>query len=392
MMIHTIIAAAGRGERFASSKNKIFSVLCGAPIVTRTALAFGSLVDNIIVVGRAEELDELKDAILPFWEKDFAKIGFVAGGESRQESVLNALREIDDPDPNSLALVHDGARPLVSKEIIERCIDSVNKCGSAVAAIPVFDTLKRVDSREVIVSSVERDKCWSMQTPQAFRLELLKKAAETAAAEQFQGTDEASIVERIAPGEVRIVLGARENIKITTPEDLSFAHQWLHGESIPDIRVGFGYDIHRFAEGRELWLGGVRFDWGRGLDGHSDADVLIHAICDALLGAAGLPDIGVLYPNTDPKWSGVSSVLFLKDVRQRLENEGFLIRNVDCTMIAEEPKISPKSDQMREIISNALQIDKIRVNVKATTQEKIGALGAGEGIACHATACIIGLR
>jgi 2-C-methyl-D-erythritol 2,4-cyclodiphosphate synthase len=120
--------------------------------------------------------------------------------------------------------------------------------------------------------------------------------------------------------------------------------------------------------------------------------VLIHAICDALLGAAGLPDIGVLYPNTDPKWSGVSSVLFLKDVRQRLENEGFLIRNVDCTMIAEEPKISPKSDQMREIISNALQIDKIRVNVKATTQEKIGALGAGEGIACHATACIIGLR
>jgi 2-C-methyl-D-erythritol 4-phosphate cytidylyltransferase/2-C-methyl-D-erythritol 2,4-cyclodiphosphate synthase len=387
MKIYAILPAAGRGARFGSAENKVLRPIGGIPIVTRTALAFGSLVDSIIVASRENELDAIRDAILPYWSPNLAELTFAAGGETRQDSVRNALITLNSDD-DSIVLVHDAARPLVSPGIIRRCIESAKAYGSGVAAIPVFDTLKRADNRAVIVSSVERENCWSMQTPQTFRLDLLRAASDKAQTDGFQGTDEASIVDRIAIEGVRLVLGSRENIKITTPDDFEFAQRWLNGSTLPDIRVGFGYDIHRLVPGRQLWLGGVQFDYSLGLDGHSDADVVLHAICDALLGAAGLPDIGVLFPNTDDSYKGASSVALLEVVRTRIGQEGFAVNNVDCTLIAEKPKISGKSAQMRQIIADSLHIDMHRVNVKATTQEKIGALGAGEGIACHATACL----
>lgn len=230
-------------------------------------------------------------------------------------------------------------------------------------------------------------------TPQAFPLKTLFEAHVAARDLGWTGTDEASLVEKFSNEAVHLIPGDPANFKVTRPEDLRLAEAILNSrrETLAlQTRIGFGYDIHRLAEGRRLLLGGVEIPSPLGLDGHSDADVLLHALCDALLGAAGLPDIGVLFPNTDAAYEDASSLGFLRLVVERLQESGYQIGNVDLTLIAEAPKIAPHVPQMRALIADALRIAPGRVGIKATTNERLGSLGRGEGMAAHAVAAIIG--
>ena len=416
---YALIPAAGRGARFSTDAgNKVFLPLRGVPILRRTVAAFQKHpgIDGIVVVTGADDLARAR-GVLSGMDKVLA---VVAGGADRQASVSIGLFALG-ADPDDIILVHDGARPLISADVIDRCIAGVRAKGSAVAAVPVHDTLKRaethllasqvppeagglgvpsltplplregtgVGSSAAIISTVPRDNLWAVQTPQAFPFQTLLNAYVAARDSGFQGTDEASLVERM--GTVHLVMGDPANLKITRPEDMQMAEAILDHRTPPmQTRIGFGYDVHRLKEGRALVLGGVSIPTpgGRGLDGHSDADVLLHALCDALLGAAGLPDIGNLYPNTDAKWAGVSSLLLLADVRERVNSAGFTIVNVDMTLIAEAPKIAPHIPAMREAISQTLHISPAQVGIKATTHEGLGAIGNGEGMAAHAVASL----
>jgi 2-C-methyl-D-erythritol 4-phosphate cytidylyltransferase/2-C-methyl-D-erythritol 2,4-cyclodiphosphate synthase len=360
-------------------------LLAGKPLIAHTVSRFNGIADSLTLIGRDEELARLRadcgsgDAV------------FVCGGATRQESVHRGLASLD-ASPDDIVLVHDGARPLVPRSAIERCIDAVRDCGSALAAVPVADTLKLSDSSDRVVETVDRDGLWFAQTPQGATFADLRHAFDRAAEEGFAGTDEASVLEHSFAGRrPKLVLGARENIKITTPEDLRFAERWLAAEraSAPAVRVGIGYDIHRFAPDRRLVLGGVEIPGEVGLLGHSDADVVVHAICDAILGAAGMPDIGSLFPNSDARFAGISSLTLLQDVADRVRIAGFAVGNVDCCVVAERPKIALYVSKMRSAIARALSIGENGIGIKATTNEGIGALGAGEGIACHATATIM---
>ena len=418
---YALIPAAGLGARFSISSgtdagNKVFVPLRGVPILRRTVEAFNTHpgIDGIIVVAGAEDVTRAR-AVLSGMDKVLA---VVAGGADRQASVSVGLFALG-ANPDDTILVHDGARPLVTADVITRCIAGVRDNGSAVAAVPVHDTLKRVEEphppspspleREgeqkslskalpfpkgeggegvlTVVATVPRDGLWAVQTPQAFPSQTLLNAHVAARDTGFQGTDEASLVERMQT--VHLVMGDPANLKITRPEDMQMAEAILsQRQGQMQTRIGYGYDVHRLAAGRALVLGGVFIASERGLDGHSDADVLLHALCDALLGAAGLPDIGNLYPNTDAQWAGVNSLLLLNDVRERVQSAGFTVVNVDMTLIAEAPKIAPHIPAMRDAISRTLHISPAQVGIKATTHEGLGAIGKGEGMAAHAVASL----
>ena len=386
--VHVIIPAAGRGARFSTSgANKVFASVCGRPILSWTASAFSDhpRVDSIVVVAAPGEEDACRSAL-----DGIAKVtAVVTGGDTRQKSVALGLTRV--PEDGGIVLVHDAARPLIRAEVIDRCIDGAIAHGGAVAALPVADTLKAATVDGRVERTVPRDGLWAMQTPQAFPEARLRAAHIVATESGFVGTDEASLIERAGGAPVHLVMGSLQNFKVTLAEDAALADAILRSrkKELP-MRVGFGYDIHRFADGRRLVLGGVEFPpvAGKGLDGHSDADVLLHAICDALLGAAGLPDIGHLYPNTDSRYSGIASTLLLQDVRERLAGLGYRVSNVDATLIAEAPKIGPRVEEIRGTIAEHLGIERDLIGVKATTNEGIGSLGHGEGIAAHAVASI----
>ncbi len=394
---YALIPAAGLGARFSTSGgNKVFAPLAGQPLLRHTVSAFDAhpSIDGIIVVTGASDITRCRE-ILSGMDKVMA---VVAGGAARQESVGIGLFALG-AEPSDIVLVHDGARPLVTAAIINRCIDGVRTHGSAVAALPVSDTLKSVgleplvSASPIITSDVSRDGLWAVQTPQAFSFQVLLNAHVAARADDYAGTDEASLVQHLGDIPVCLVMGSAENIKVTRAEDQRLAEAILlsrQGAGVPETRVGFGYDIHRLIPNRRLMLGGVLVPdpEGRGLDGHSDADVLLHALCDALLGAAGLPDIGCLYPNTDPAYSNIDSIKLLQDVSARIGQAGFAVTNADMTLIAEAPKIAPYVPQMRTRIAEALGITPGRVGIKATTHEQLGALGAGEGMAAHAVAAL----
>jgi 2-C-methyl-D-erythritol 2,4-cyclodiphosphate synthase/2-C-methyl-D-erythritol 4-phosphate cytidylyltransferase len=384
--VHVLIPAAGRGARFGTAENKIFALLAGRSVIARTVGRFGGIADTVTVIGRSGELARISRET-----GVGGSVSMCAGGETRQESVRLGLETLH-ADPDDVVLVHDGARPLVSQTLIESCVATVLNHGSVLAAVPISETVKLADDLGSVSATRERAGLWCAQTPQGATFRILTAAFDRAFRDGFVGTDESSLIERLdnvpAP---RIVLGSRENVKITTPEDIEFARRWLSAQdaSRPPMRVGIGYDIHRFAAGRRLVLGGVEIAGEQGLLGHSDADVILHAICDALLGAAGLPDIGCLFPNTDNRYVDISSVVLLVTVIARVHALGYRVGNIDCCVIAERPKISPYASQMRSVIASAVQSDVQCVSVKATTNEEIGALGAGEGIACHATAVIV---
>lgn len=377
-----VLVAAGQGERLGAGMPKGLVPVGGVPMVARTARALEAspLITHIIAVVApgseavaAESLDragcERVRAVIP-------------GGETRQASVAAGLAALGHPE---IVVVHDAARPLVTADVIAAVIRAAAADGAASAGTPVRETVKRVASGAV-AETVDRDMLWLARTPQAFRTALLREAHIRAAAEGFSGADDAVLVERLGRT-VRIVEDSPANLKITVPHDLRVAEALLGAGA--GTRTGIGFDTHRLEMGRRFVLGGVEIPFPRGLAGHSDADVLVHAMMDALLGAAGLGDIGFHFPPGDPAYRGADSLALLARVGLLIASAGWRPAHLDSTVIAEAPRLAPHIAEMRRRIAAALQIPEAAVSVKATTAEGLGALGRGEGIAAYAVATLV---
>lgn len=379
-MWYAIILAGGSGSRMGAGCNKVLLTLGGEPVIQRSIRAFEGLVDGVVLVSREEDI--------PAMGAMLAKSGLsavvVAGGATRQESVWNGLCAL--PEGVEHVLIHDGARCLVDAETIRRCKASVEVHGTGVAAVPVVDTIKQVDADGIVAATPDRSSLMAVQTPQGFRLPLIMEAHEAARQAGFTGTDDASLVERIGHP-VRLTQGNRRNIKLTTPEDINMAEAFLNG-GLPSLRVGQGYDVHRLVEGRELILCGVTVPHTLGLLGHSDADVALHALMDAMLGAMALGDIGKHFPDTDERYRGISSMKLLEHVVALLAEHGARVTNCDVTIVAQKPKLLPYIPQMRQNVADALSLTLDRVNVKATTTERLAFEGREEGISAQAV-CMV---
>lgn len=368
MGVTAILLAAGRGERFGADKTQV--ILRGRPLWRYAYDTFRSMpeITEIGIVAHADHVDvfrELAD------DADFV----VAGGTTRGES---ARRGVEAATQETL-LIHDAARPFVSAAVIQRVIEGLETADAVAAYVPVVDTIKQVVGEDV--ATLDRTRLVAMQTPQGTKRNLLLRAYDEVS-QEF--TDEMALLEQIG---VRpyLVAGDPANFKVTTPDDLLRAAGFL---GAPETRTGLGYDIHPFAtDDRPMMLGGVRFD-GPGLDGHSDADVLLHAVTDSILGAVSLGDIGQHFPNTDPQWRGAASTVFLHHAARLVREAGWEILHLDATVIAEQPKIMSKAREIREAIAASVGLAADRVSVKATTNEKLGALGRSEGIAAFAVATV----
>lgn len=380
-----IIPAGGVGLRMGLDLPKQYLQLADLPILVHTvrALQRSSFIKTIIIVAPAEHLEQTRAMVR---EYDLALVGqVVCGGQTRQESVFAGLQSV--PEGIDLVVVHDGVRPLIDPELVDACVVRAAETGAAMLAVPVKDTLKSVND-EVVGATVDRRGLWQAQTPQVARVELLQKAFVVAAEDGFEGTDEASLLEHIGV-EVSVVMGSAANLKVTRVDDLALADALLNRNRAGDdlmiiARVGHGYDAHRLVAGRPLVLGGVNIPYELGLLGHSDADVLLHALADAMLGAAGLGDIGRHFPDNDPAYKGISSLVLLEQVADKIARQGFCLANGDITVIGQQPKLSPYFPEMLARISQALGVALSCLNLKATTTEQMGFAGRGEGIAAHA--------
>jgi 2-C-methyl-D-erythritol 4-phosphate cytidylyltransferase/2-C-methyl-D-erythritol 2,4-cyclodiphosphate synthase len=371
-----------------SPLNKVYLPLGEDPVILHCLRVFenSSLISSYVVVASKSDLSFCRTLLNSYSLTKLA--GIAAGGETRQESVAAGLDALSREC--GLVVVHDGARPLLSQGVLEGAIQQAVADGAVVVAVPVKDTVKVVEKEE-IKGTPERSSLWIAQTPQVFYRSLLKDALDAARASGFTGTDDASMVERLGY-QVKIHPGAYENIKITTPEDLVIARALLGLQTDEHVekRTGLGYDVHPFCQGRPLYLGGVEIPEGPGLSGHSDGDVLLHALTDACLGAAGLPDIGHYFPPSDPRWEGASSLALLGIARGILAKEGFRIIQVDLVVAIEKPRVAPYLEEMRGRIAAVLGILPSAVGIKATTTEGLGFVGRGEGIACWAIATVRG--
>ncbi|MGN0681517.1 MAG: 2-C-methyl-D-erythritol 4-phosphate cytidylyltransferase [Candidatus Fimisoma sp.] len=369
--VTAVVTAAGSGRRMGTPLPKQFLKIGGKTVLEKAVEPFEASehVDEIIVVGSSEFL-ELCTGLC----RQFSKFSrAVAGGKERQDSVRNALNLVED----GYVLIHDGARPYVDMETIMRVLEAAAGTGAAVAAVPVKDTVRQTrggDNTDSI--TLPRDRLYSVQTPQGFDVALIREAYAAAEAEGFLGTDDGGLAER-AGHPVTIVEGSYRNIKITTQEDLPM-----------ETRIGTGFDVHRLTEGRKLILCGTEIPFEKGLLGHSDADVAVHALMDAMLGAAAMGDIGRHFPDTDDAYKGISSMILLQKVRELIEQEGFRLGNADITIMAQRPKLSPYIEKMRTNIAAVLGMDAGSINVKATTTEKLGFVGRQEGIAAEAICTI----
>ena len=378
-MISCIVLVAGAGRRMGYSDNKVCMPLGQYTVLQwniQHMKQWDGLQEVIVVVADQEQsfIEEQVEAMQVPWTVKYA-----VGGVERQDSVASGLSQVSDAA--DIILVHDGARPLATKDLARRVIEGAKEYGAVVPAIPVVDTIKRVDADGVVKETLVRSELYAMQTPQGFQRSVLLEAHAYVNEHGYQGTDDVSLVE-FQGRPVRIVEGDRKNIKLTVPEDVAMAKKYLGVEQM--MRIGYGYDIHRFTEGRPCILGGVSIDSPIGPDGHSDADVLIHALMDAMLGAAGMRDIGYYFPPEDDAFKGISSRLLLEKVVQLLKESNFGIYNADIMVIAEAPKLKPHIEQMKENLSADLGIPLSRISIKATTNEGLGALGRTEGIAAQA--------
>lgn len=375
-MWYAIVLAGGSGSRMGAQRNKVLLELVGKPVIVRAVEAFANLVDGVILISREEDIPDMRAAMaaanLP--------VTIVAGGDSRQSSVWNGLCAL--PESCTHVLIHDGARCLVDEGTIRRCMASVENHGTGVAAIPAIDTIKQVDANEIVTATPDRSQLRAVQTPQGFTVELIRRAHMSAQQAGFLGTDDASLVERLGHP-VRLTEGNRRNIKLTTPEDLIMAETFL-GRNFPALRVGQGYDVHRLVEGRDLILCGVNIPHTLGLLGHSDADVAVHALMDAMLGAMALGDIGKHFPDTDERYRGISSMKLLEHVVALLKERHARVTNCDVTIVAQKPKLLPHIPQMQANIASALELPLDRVNIKATTTERLAFEGREEGISAQA--------
>jgi 2-C-methyl-D-erythritol 2,4-cyclodiphosphate synthase/2-C-methyl-D-erythritol 4-phosphate cytidylyltransferase len=378
--VAAVVVAAGRGERLGSSQ-KVLLPLAGRPMLawSLAALERAHAIGTVVIAAGPHTHEAIARLVR---DEGFDKVqAIVAGGERRQDSVAAGLAAL--PDVIEIVVIHDGARPLADPELFDHLAVVAAESGAAIAASPVADTLKRV-TKGVITETVDRGGLWAAQTPQGFRLETLRRVM-TASAETV--TDEARLCE-LAGVPVAVVPASPANLKVTHPEDIAVAEAMLrarHSASPPASRVGVGYDAHRFAPGRQLMLGGVEIPHDFGLAGHSDADVLLHAIADAVLGAAALGDIGQHFPPADERFREADSRILLREVVRLARSAGWAPANVDATVIAEAPRIAPHVPRMREQIAACLGVTPGAVGVKATTNEGLGAIGRGEGIAALAT-------
>ena len=364
--------------------------LCGRPLVSYALDALRSCpeIDEIIVVVAPEDVERARRLLLRAGESGGERL--VGGGERREASVRNGLAEVG-PDCD-LVLVHDGARPFLKPRLVSDCLEAAVAHGAAVAAVPATDTVKEVGEGGVVTATLDRSRLWLVQTPQAFRVGLLRKAHEEAVRTGFSGTDDAVLVERLGH-RVHVVMGDPDNIKVTHPRDVLRAEHILAASGYGvdremAVRSGIGYDAHAFVEGRALVLAGVRLPGRRGLLGHSDADVVCHAVCDALLGAIGAGDIGRLFPDSDARFAGVSSLSLLARVAELVRQAGWEIEGADAIVVAEEPRVAPYVQDMRRALAGAMGTDMDRVSVKGKTTEGMGFTGRGEGIASHAIATV----
>jgi 2-C-methyl-D-erythritol 4-phosphate cytidylyltransferase/2-C-methyl-D-erythritol 2,4-cyclodiphosphate synthase len=359
---------------------KQYHLLAGVPILIHTVRAFinNSHINRIVVVVPVDWIEQTK-TLFQHYQINDTNLALIAGGRRRQDSVQAGLKALDDD--TAIVLVHDGARPLVSTEIIDRCYLAALQNGAAIAAVPVKDTLKRADNAGKVTATIDRTSLWQAQTPQAIRKELLEKAFKHNG--DADVTDESSLLENAAIP-VTLVAGAESNIKITHPEDLLLAEKIIQQHIQPGIRIGHGYDAHRFADNRKLVLGGIVVPHSQGLAGHSDADVLTHALCDAVLGALGSGDIGRHFPDSDEKFSGIYSIALLEHVIALASEQGYGISNADITLICQSPRLAPYLDEMRDLLGRTCKVDPNVINIKATTTEKMGFTGRKEGISCHA--------
>jgi 2-C-methyl-D-erythritol 4-phosphate cytidylyltransferase / 2-C-methyl-D-erythritol 2,4-cyclodiphosphate synthase len=383
--VTAIIAAGGRGQRFGSARPKQLLTVDGRPMLERSVTLFLDHpdVDEIVVALPADLVADPP----PYLRAAPKPIRVVAGGARRQDSVANAFQAASAE--SVVVVVHDAARPFASADLVSRTIAAAVASGAALAALRVSDTVKRIGDR-MVIETLPRESIYLAQTPQAFRREILREALALGEA-GGDATDEASLAER-AGHAVRVVEGEPGNIKITMPEDLAVAEAIArragHAGRQPTIRVGTGYDLHRMVEGRPLILAGVRMAFERGLLGHSDADVVCHAVTDAILGAAAAGDIGRHFPDTDPRWKDASSLDLLRRAVDTVRATGFAVVNIDVVVIAERPSLWPFADAMRANLAEAVGVPVDAVSLKGKTNEGVDATGRGEAIACHAVALI----
>ena len=382
MSVGCVLLAAGRSARMGGG-DKLLANLAGRPVLAHSLAALAAcdqIAHVVVVTGAANRAAVAQIARTHGGGKVRA---LATGGAQRQDSVAAGLAAL----PNlELIAVHDGARPLVDAEDFSEGVRLAREVGAAIAGAPVADTIKRVDAAERVIETPPRDRLRAAATPQVFRRELLERAHRAAAQAGVSATDDAALVERLAEPVV-VFPSRRRNLKITTADDLLLAESLLN-PSAGQLRAGIGIDSHRFEAGRRLVLGGVEIRGHDGLGGHSDADVLTHAIIDALLGAAGLGDIGQHFPPGDPQWAGADSIALLRRAVDLLAAAGARPLSVDATVIAERPRLAPHIAAMREALAQALELETRQVNVKATTAEGMGALGRGEGIQAHAAATV----
>lgn len=389
MKVSAIIAAGGAGTRIKSKKAKQYLSLDQRPILIHTLIVFEriKLINEIILVVPEKDLFYVQKELLPPYKLTKIK-SVVAGGKERQDSVKNGLSAISDK--TDIVVIHDAVRPFIHDKMISAVVFEAKKTGAATLGVKSKDTIKIIRRNNLVSATIPRDNVWLTQTPQAFKYKILKKAYINTHKDKFHGTDDASLVERIGQ-KVKMVEGSYENIKITMPEDIIIAKALMKNkqDATSYLRAGLGYDSHRFVTRRKFILGGVEIPSKKGLAGHSDADALIHAICDALLGAAGLPDIGRQFPDQYPKYKNISSLILLKRVKKMLADKKYVVNNIDATVILEKPKISPYSEKMVSNIAGVLSVSKKNVSIKAKTNEKMGFIGKSEGVAVFAIATVM---
>lgn len=369
-----IIAAAGRGRRVGGSVPKQYLKIGDEHVIIKTLRKFQEMdaIDHIFLVTNSDYMEFCEELVERF---EITKVeDIIVGGKERQDSVFNAINVINTKKPGiKYLLVHDASRPFVSEEVILNVLKATEEKGAAVACVAMTNSVRKIGTQGDMShsESVDRNDYFQVQTPQGFKKSILIDAYNKAYDDRYYGTDDASVVEW-AGYEVEMVDGDYGNIKITTKEDLPM-----------DNRVGIGLDVHRLVNGRRLVLGGVDIPYEKGLLGHSDADVLTHALMDALLGAAGLGDIGRHFPDTNDEYRGISSLILLSRVKESLDENFYKVGNVDITVIAEKPKIRPYLEEMTTNIAEVLDVEKSRINIKGTTTEKLGFVGRGDGIACE---------
>lgn len=391
-----IVLAAGRGQRFGSTRPKQYLPLHNRPILwhTLSRLHQHEQIQEIIPV-IAPDGEELWQEVMHPYLKALPKVKQpVAGGKERQHSVFKALLSLNLPEEAWVG-IHDGARPMVEQDLLERLFRARDRSDAIIPAIPASDTIKQINPQGRRIKTLDRETIRLAQTPQLFRFGLILHAHKKAEEARFLGTDDASLVEHLhdtvhRPHPIIMVPGSANMIKITHPSDQGMAERLLQEEEkkeekkIVKTHIGQGFDVHRWCEKRPLCLGGIQIPHSQGLLGHSDADVLLHAIMDALLGAAGLGDIGRHFPDTDARYHGIDSRELLKTVKKTLNDHGWTVINLDATIICEKPKLAPYLDTMAREISRVLQVTHDRINIKATTTEGLGFTGRNEGVAAQA--------